>query len=324
VEEEEPAPQFKAQPMPDYAALAGRGIGHVKSKPPTVPMSPNISVSNRSSSAAWQEEEEPAPQFKARPLPSGAATGLGSGAQRRQLTVPEPFALPGEALSLARKASADAQRAREALLEAEEKAKRGFRAQRVPNWDATKFVPKHSSKKLTEFDEFELSGEGAQHRVAPDSEENSRAEAFHAKPLPNTTYAPGFVPKPAARPPLQPCENTPGRAGEARAAERKAWEAANRERLAAEAKAREELVAAREADFEAQLQHKLQTPLKDGGLKFVARPVPDTAEGPDFVPRPSSAPLTEPKSPNVLKRTTRSSTQGLGGLGGGAQRIVAK
>lgn len=141
--------------------------------------------------------------------------------------------------------------------------------------------------------------------------------SFHARPLPPTTFgAPGFVPHPSERPPLAPLHDNRLAAGDQRSEARKAFDAATKKRLAAENAAREALVAAREADAEQQYQARMAQPIEAGGLLFVAKPIPHAVyDGPDLVPGPSSAELTVPVTPTVLKRQTRSS------MIGGAMRV---
>ena len=145
------------------------------------------------------------------------------------------------------------------------------------------------------------------------------ASSFHAKPLPPSTFGgPSFVPKPSDRPPLMPLENK--LPGDARSKDRKAFDTAQKARVEAEAAQREALVAAREAEAEAEYEKLMETPVAEGGLRFVARPVPaQTFDGPDFVPEPSAAELTMPVTPLVLKRASARTS----GMAGGAQRISA-
>jgi hypothetical protein len=183
-----------------------------------------------------------------------------------------------------------------------------------------------SSQPLTEFDRFELPGD-AQHKAAMALraaklalEKQQLADAhngFHALPLPPTTFGgPSFVPQPSDRPPLAPLHDNVVVAGDKRSEARKAFDAATKKRLAAENAAREALVAAREAEAEEQYQALMAKPIEAGGLMFVAKDVHHAVyDGPDLVPGPSSAELTVPVTPTVLKRQTRSS------MVGGAMRV---
>jgi len=332
-----PAPQaeeeheFHAQPMPDYGALSGIGINaNVARREPTRPVSPNISESNRVARKAGAAEDEH--QFKARPVPSGA-TRSGAGLSMpppRPLTVPEPFALPGDAHSVRRKAQAEAERARE--VEAAAAARESFRAARAPDWSTTCFIPQHSTKELTEFDDFTLPGQGqhdaamAAHAVRLEEEKRQLADAassFHALPLPPTTFAPGFVAQRSERPPLAVVATNIGAAGEKRAADRKAYNAAQMARVEAEAAARVALVAKREAEADAEYKARMEVPVAAGGLKFLARPVhASVTAGPDFVPEPSAAPLTAPVTPGVLKHATHTARTA-SNMVGGALRVPA-
>jgi len=182
------------------------------------------------------------------------------------------------------------------------------------------------SQPLTEFDDFELPGD-AQHKAAMAQRAAKLAlekkhletqhNSFHALPLPPTTFGdPDFIPHPSERPPLAPLQDNLLAAGDKRSEARKAFDAATKKRLAAENAAREALVASREANEEEEYQALYSKPIERGGLKFVAKPVPNAVyEGPDLLPGPSTSELTVPVTPTVLKRQTRSSTVG------GAMRV---
>jgi len=157
-------------------------------------------------------------------------------------------------------------------------------------------------------------------KLAEEQELLLRAAAFVAKPLPPTTYEPGFVPHPSERPPLVPLVDNVVVAGNERAKQRKVYNDVQKRRVESDAKKREDLVKQREQEADAAYEEQMGVPIEEGGLRFVALPLPGhVMKGPDFVPTPSSAELTVPETPMVL----RHQKQGSGLMGGGAARVVS-
>lgn len=225
--------------------------------------------------------------------------------------------MPGESYQQQRKASVEGRRQYEAAAAAAEAERlTSFKAKPAPDWDTTCFIPKHSEKELTEFEEFDcVAGAGVEqheqslatkraHKLAEEEDLLARAAAFVAKPLPPTTFEPGFVPHPSERPPLVPLVENVLAAGSQRAEQRKQYDELQKRRLAGEARQREELVKKREAQAEAEYQEQLDVPIDEGGMRFVPRPMPEhIMNGPDFVPGPSTAELTVPVTPTVLRHS---------------------
>jgi hypothetical protein len=175
------------------------------------------------------------------------------------------------------------------------------------------------SQPLTEFEEFQIHSTDRKAKVEQEIQEEQqlleKARSFIARKLPESTFKPTFVPTPSNRPPLTSVENVCVNT-EHRLQERKSFDAAQKERLAQQEVMRIKMVQEREAEAEAEYKRRLETPIEEGGLKFVARRVPrTTTDGPDFVPEPSTAELTAPVSPFVLRRPST-------GLKSGAQRVA--
>lgn len=142
-----------------------------------------------------------------------------------------------------------------------------------------------------------------------------KARKFIARKMPESTFKPSFVTTPSDRPPLMSVENVPCKSGEARVQDRKLYDAAQKERLAHQEALRIKMVQDRELEAEKEYKRRMEIPIEEGGLKFVARRVPRTTiDGPDFVPEPSTAELTAPVSPFVLRRPSS--------LKSGAQRVA--
>lgn len=334
------AANFQARPMPDYNSMnsAMKGRSSVKPRALTVPKPPALSVTNRNAPKPLSSEEaqvaELQHQFRARPAPSGRLGGGHAGigmVHRRPITEPEPFSFPGETYHEQAQGRIEDLRRRK---EEEETQSRQFVAAPMPNLETgPAFVTKHSDKALTEFKEFDMresdlfhakKREWAERKATQDFHEAQEQREFHARPLPESTFVPAMVPKPSDREPVVPDDveayDPP------RAAERRAYDELNKQRIEKEAAIREALVREREEQAEEEYRELMRTPITHGGLRFTARGMPTTTHGsPDFVPHPSDAPLTEPYTPEVLKRpTTRSMSRAGagGGLGGGAMRVA--
>jgi hypothetical protein len=307
-EEDEYIPQFEARPIPDYAELSSVGINtKVKPRDVTIPTSPDISKPQPRESMST---EEPV-QFKARPMPDlNHSISNSTHISVKPVTIPEPFNLKGDEISHQKLANKERQLEQESISEIE---KRNFVAKPVPDWNAKRFTPRHSSKPLTEFEEFEISSSHRTRRQEDIDEENElleKANQFIARKLPESTFKPSFVPTPSSRPPLTVMDNIL-EAGNNRTKERKEYDKIQKQRVMDEEAMRIKMVQEREEQAEADYKRRMQIPIEEGGLKFVARRVSKKVlDTPDLVVEPSHTELTAPVTPVVLKRATRSSTVG--------------
>jgi hypothetical protein len=229
--------------------------------------------------------------------------------QEGGLSVPRPFQLATEQRGQLHKMTFEARVTQDREVE---KAAREVHAHPVPHFHQQQAhaQPQPSTRPLTEFDEFHLSS-ARRHEDAQGTwqreverlkeEERKQAQAPRARPLPATTFQRGFQPKPSEREPLFP--QSLNLSTSARAQERKAFDAdlqVRSEEVRLEKEAQRE---AKQREEQEKLRRMRMTPVEQGGLKFVAKPIQHSSH--PLAPAPSMRKLTVPISPQ-FKTTERS------------------
>ena len=287
---------FKARPMPQFSSTQ-QAIEKKRATiifHPTIPVSPNLSRPRRSASA---------PPRRPHPL---AGTRHPQRAEsppsHRPLTLTEPkeFHLRTAERGLQHQAVLirRLQQQEMALSKARE-----VHAMPVPQLSKP-FVPRRSSKDLTEFEEFDLQSvmrhqaASAAFREAICSEERRRrAESgcFRARQPPETTYV-AFAPKVEEHEPIvaMPIELQTDK----RAVERKEFDAKVALRKSQEEREQQERERLAEEEEERRLRELRAKPCSEGGMTFVASKVLESDPYP--VKHVIPPPLTEPHTPKLL------------------------
>ena len=216
------------------------------------------------------------------------------------LVVPKPFQLATEQRGQQHKALFEARLAQE--KEAEEAAHQ-VHAHKMPDFHRS-FQPQPSARPLTEFEEFHLASvkrhEDAQSTWQREmdqlkEEERQQAQGPRARPLPASTYHPGFEVKPSEREPLFPM--TMNLSTSIRAAERKAYEAERQVREVAERAEQAALQEEQQRAAARNIRRERMTPVEQGGTHFVAKPILHSSH--PRRPVPSVRKLTVPISPHL-------------------------
>ena len=300
-EEEECRHQFKARPL-DRRILESTGEMGV----------PKVAKGGVTQPQPFHFSTETRPRVRAAPEREGEQQQQQRHHHHQQeggLAVPRPFQLATEQRGQLHTITFEARvtQDREA-----EKAAREVHAHPVPHFHQQQAhaQPQPSTRPLTEFDEFHLSS-ARRHEDAQGTwqreverlkeEERKQAQGPRARPLPATTFQRGFEPKPSEREPLFP--QSLSLSSSARAQERKAFDADMQVRSEEARQEKEAQKEAKQREEQEKLRRLRMTPVEQGGLKFVARPIQHSSH--PLVPGPSMRKLTVPISPQ-FKTTERS------------------
>jgi hypothetical protein len=234
------------------------------------------------------------------------------------LTEPEPFPLRGAALH--EKSQEDLRRREEDRLKREEE-KRRFKARPMPIQ-----MIERSSPQITHQHELtvpvaptcveraSIAEQMRLNKLDAETKEQEQQREFHARPLPKTTYAPGFIPAPAAIPLVEP------RGPSLRLNQRaEKWQVSEQHR-----KEKEEQEARERAEWEGQKreQDEAERRAEREATQFKARPVPKTSQFRNFQEDRFDGTIPEFDRSRDLSQLRVPSSAAKSALGGGAARIM--
>eukprot|EP00624_Nannochloropsis_granulata_P001555 evm.model.NODE_17682_length_3311_cov_23.115374.2 len=287
--------QFKARPL-DRRILESTGEMGV----------PKVAKGGVTQPQPFHFSTDSRPRVRAAP---GLADLEGGNEQNQQrhhpqeggLPAPRLFQLATEQRGQLHKMTFEARMAQDRVAE---KAAREAHAHTVPHFHQQQAhaQPQPSTRPLTEFEEFHLSS-NRRHKDAQGTwqreverlkeEERKHAQGPRARRLPVTTFQRGFEPKPSEREPLFP--QSLNLSTSARAEERKAFAADMQVRNEEARLEKEAQRGARQREEQEKLRRLRTTPVEQGGLKFVAKPIQQSSQ--TLAPCPSTRKLTVPISP---------------------------